>query len=213
MAGRLPITRAHPYTPKSGPFAGQTFTSRRQYGNVHAQLKGYASLAARQRAHPPKPLHINPQTLTTVQNERYHASLETVGLMRREGLSLKEASHRVGTTPETVRRYAGGALEKEHRRYRAKPLDRLERVMTIVATVPRDPVPLLVRRSDTASKIARHHAALRLYLNTGDWSALREFRGKTIHVDKRGYMFLTDLDEINFRARRGLLSFESIYAH
>ncbi len=213
MARRPAITRAHPYTPKSGPFAGQTFTSRRAYGNAHARLKGYTSLGARQRARPAKPFRVNVQTMTDIQNERYHSSLEAVGLMRREGLSLKEASRRSGTTPETVRRYAGDALEREHNRYRAKPVDRLARVMNMVATMPRDPVPVVIKRSDTASKIGRHHAALRLYLNTGDWSGLREFRGQTIHVEKRGYMFLTDLNEINFRAKRGLLSFESIYAH
>jgi hypothetical protein len=213
MARRPPITKANPYTPKSGPFAGQTFTSRRQYGNAHAKLKGFGSLRERQLAHPPKPFRPNIQTFSDAQYDRYQDSLEAVGLMRRDGLSLKAASRRVGTTPETVRRYAGDALERNHGRFHAKSVDRLARVMNMVATVPREPVPLLIKRSDTASKIGRHHAALRRYLNTGDWSALKEFRGATLHAEKHGYMLLTDPAEINFRAKRGLLSFESIYVH
>ncbi len=43
---RPPITRAHPYTPQRGRFAGVTFTSERQYRNALARAKGFASWSA-----------------------------------------------------------------------------------------------------------------------------------------------------------------------
>ena len=40
---RLPITRAHPYTPRSGAFTGRRFYSERQYRNALARRKGFSS--------------------------------------------------------------------------------------------------------------------------------------------------------------------------
>ena len=42
------------FTPKKGIFAGQTFSSERQYRNALAQRKGYSSWSAWRRA--PKPV-------------------------------------------------------------------------------------------------------------------------------------------------------------
>jgi hypothetical protein len=210
---RPAITRAHPYTPKSGPFAAQTFTSRRQYGNVHARLKGYASLAARQRATGQAPTKLNLGRLSALQEERYEGALKTLRYMRQEGLSLKQAAAKADTTPTTVRRYVGRELEKRGGRYFASGDDRLPRTLKFNATHPGEPVVVTVRNSKTASLIARHDVALRRYVyGDGDAGPLLKFAGKYIQVEKRRYWFLTDLNEINLRARRGQLSFESIYA-
>ena len=47
---RPQITKAHPYTPKSGQFAGRTFETERSYRNALAQAKGFASWHEEQRA-------------------------------------------------------------------------------------------------------------------------------------------------------------------
>jgi hypothetical protein len=47
---RQSITRAHPYTPKGGASAGQTFYTNRSYRDVLAQRKGFANYAAERRA-------------------------------------------------------------------------------------------------------------------------------------------------------------------
>lgn len=46
---RTPITRANPYTPKGGAFAGLTFHSERQYRNALARHKGFTSEYQRQQ--------------------------------------------------------------------------------------------------------------------------------------------------------------------
>ena len=50
---RPPITRANPYTPHRGQFAGQTFHSERQYRNALARIKGFSSWGAQQAAAKP----------------------------------------------------------------------------------------------------------------------------------------------------------------
>lgn len=53
---RRPITAANPYTPRSGPLAGHTFTSERQYRNALARLNGFSSWDAQRRARQSTPL-------------------------------------------------------------------------------------------------------------------------------------------------------------
>ena len=69
-----------------------------------------------------------------------------------------------------------------------------------------------MRDSRTASRIGAHWAAVKHYIDTSDDRPLRRFRGGHIRVAKRGYPFITDLDAIDELARRGELSFETIYA-
>ena len=71
---------------------------------------------------------------------------------------------------------------------------------------------VVVRMPTTASRIARYHNAVRRFVQTGDASKLRDFRGGWI-VDARGrrHPFLTDPSAIRRLARAGELRFESIY--
>ena len=92
--GRKPITRANPYTPTRGAFAGQTFDTERQYRNALAKQKGFASWYAQQRAGPAAP------SLTSLRpSERHarHLAFEALGLMRKEQLPLTKAAHRAHT--------------------------------------------------------------------------------------------------------------------
>jgi hypothetical protein len=197
------------YTPSRGLFAGTTFPSRRQYRNALARRQGYASLSAQQRAAWPVR---SPQALARLsphQRATYDRALSAVNRMRRDGLSLQEAAREAGTTPNAVRRYAGAALEQHGNRIAATREDRLIRRMT-VDTVGGARV-LNVRGSRRASMVGRHAAAVRHYLETGDASRLRKFRGKYIQDGKLKHVLITDTQQIDRLARRGELSFEDLY--
>jgi anti-anti-sigma regulatory factor len=64
-----------------------------------------------------------------------------------------------------------------------------------------------------ASLLGRYWAAVDRYRDTGDASALREFRGKYI-IDTNGkqHRLLTDLRALDRLGSAGVLSFESLYA-
>ena len=128
----------------------------------------------------------------------------------RKGASLRRAAFDAATTPPTVRRYAGSALRREGRRWRATLSDRLFRQMRWI--VETDVITMDVTDSRTASRIASYWNAVRDYVETGSTRQLQTFRGKTIRVQKRAFFFVTDTRVLNQLARRGDLSFETIYS-
>jgi hypothetical protein len=209
---RPPITQARPYTPAGGQLAGQTFTSERQYRNALARLKGFASWKQQQRA--AKPVHTAAtfERLRPAERQARERALGALGLMRREGVPIKHAARQSGTTVETVLRHVGSVLGRTTRgRYTPRPYDRLYRRMPVLTTAGR--IPVEVRDSRSASLLARHANAVKRYVHTGDASGLREFRGKAIRTNKRGYRLLSDLDlaTIDRLAQAGELSFEDVY--
>jgi len=70
-----------------------------------------------------------------------------------------------------------------------------------------------VRDSRQASRLGKYWTAVERYRDTGDASALREFRGKYI-VDTNGKRerLLTDLRALDRLGSAGVLSFETLYA-
>jgi hypothetical protein len=46
--------------------------------------------------------------------------------------------------------------------------------------------------SSRAAELARYHNAVRHYLETGDTSLLKEFRGKMLRANKQGFPYITD---------------------
>jgi hypothetical protein len=208
---RPSITRAHPYTPSRGRFAGVTFTSERQYRNALARSKGFSSWSAQQRKQRSSG---TPEAIARLRPAEHHArdrALEVIQVMRREGLSLSRAAKQVGTTPNAVRRHAGRALEQSAGgRYHPTSYDRLLRQMRFLTG--EGPTVLPVRDSRSASRIARYMNAVDHYLRTGDDNQLRRFRGKGIWVEKRFRPFITDLDALDRLAAAGEVSFEELYA-
>ena len=73
------------------------------------------------------------ERLTPNEREARHRAFEAITEMREHGLSLRGAARRVGTTPDTVRRYAGNLLTKDGHRYRASPSDRSYQRMSVVS--------------------------------------------------------------------------------
>jgi hypothetical protein len=83
----------------------------------------------------------------------------------------------------------------------------------LVIPTPKGLREIGTRDSRQASKAGKYSAAVQRYLQTGDDSALAQFRGKHI-VDATGkrVQLLTDLDELDRLGSAGVLSFESLYA-
>jgi hypothetical protein len=127
----------------------------------------------------------------------------------RAGASLRQASRKFGLDPRTVRRLVPSAFRKlENGRYAAKASDRLLRVLVIPT-----PKGLSVSHSHQATLLGKYWTAVDRYRDTGDASALREFRGKTItDTDGKEIPLLTDREELDYLGSAGFLSFESLYA-
>jgi hypothetical protein len=208
---RPPITRANPYTPHGGSLSGITFTSERQYRNALARLKGFSSWDAQRAAAKAPRTAAAAATLRPAEREASRRALDAVSRMRTEGLSLKQAAAKSGTTVAAVKRYAAPALEKTPSgRYKATAYDRLYRRMEFLT--PSGKIALEVRDSRSASRVAGYWNAVDHYLRTGDDRQLRRYRGKGIIVGKRFYPFVTDLPTLDRLAGAGEVRFEDLYA-
>jgi hypothetical protein len=132
--------------------------------------------------------------------------------MRRDSVSLQQASREYGIDPRTMIRLGGSALRKAaNGRYAAKPIDRLLTVLRVLTRVGLREVA--IRDSRLASLVAEHANAVQKYLQTGDDSALRKLKRRSI-TDARGkrVRLLMDLEEIDRLGSAGVLSFEYLYA-
>ena len=137
---------------------------------------------------------------------------KAVSLMRSNGIPARRAAGVAGVSRSTLIRKGGSALKKlKSGRYAAKPNDRLFRPVIVVSENGR--VEVATRNFREASKAGKHSSAVERYLETGDDSALRQFRGKYI-IDAQGnrVALLTDTDELDELGSAGELSFESLYA-
>jgi len=138
-------------------------------------------------------------------------SLRVISSMRRDGLSLSEASGKEGISPKTVIRHTG-VLTKKGERYRATKHDRIERKMEINERGRSR--HLVVKDSRRASLIGKYQNAVRRSLETGDSSFLKPFIGKRVRdSDGNWHVLETDLDALYEIQERGEdEEFRSIYA-
>jgi hypothetical protein len=208
-----PSARPGPYTPNRGQLAGQTFPSFRQYQNALARSKGFASHAARLRV--PQPIR-SLQGLLALrprQHESRNLALGALARARRENVPIRQAARAEGISLARVVRWAFPALEKRGRQYYATPTDTLARTMQMLTPRGYQTVVLHGRNAgQRASVLARYHNAVKRYLETGDTTALRDFRGKVVRAhNKVGYRFITDPATLDELARAGELSFETLY--
>src|SRR5437879_10556328 len=99
--------------------------------------------------------------------------------MRAGSISLNQASREFGVDPRTVIKRGGTALWKSVTgRYEAKKSDRLLRVL--VFPTHDGTGEIAVRGSRPASQLGEYWAAVQKYLQTGDSSGVKKFRGKKI---------------------------------
>jgi hypothetical protein len=130
----------------------------------------------------------------------------------RSGGSLSKVARKYNRNPRKVLRAAPAAFRKlKNGRYEAKPIDRILRV--VVVPTRKGLREIGVRDSRQASLIGRYWTAVERYRDTGDASALREFRGKHV-TDAAGkrIRLLTDRGTLDRLGSAGLLSFETLYA-
>jgi hypothetical protein len=130
----------------------------------------------------------------------------------REGASLRQASRKFDLNPRTVPQLAGPALRKlRNGRWAAKTHDRLLRVLLIATRKGLREIG--VRDSRQASLLGKYWTAVDRYRDTGDASALREFRGKHItDATWKRVRLLTDRRALDRLGSAGMLSFETLYA-
>ena len=96
-------------------------------------------------------------------------------------------------------------------RWVARPNDHLLRVLVIPTRNGLHEIGVTDFRQ--ASLLGRYWAAVDRYRDTGDASALREFRGKhIIDAKRKEFRLLTDLRALDRLGSAGVLSFESLYA-
>ncbi|HET6274550.1 MAG TPA: hypothetical protein VFE16_01265 [Candidatus Cybelea sp.] len=146
------------------------------------------------------------------QRESLQKAAHVLSAMRSEKISLAKAAREHAISPKTVRRYAGSALRKSSRgTYNVRASDTILRPLIIPA--PGGITEIATRDSRSASIVAEYANAVQVFLQTGDNSELRPFRGEHI-IDAEGNRIplLTDLDELERLGAAGVLSFESLYA-
>ena len=146
-----------------------------------------------------------------VQENWTHA-LDAISLMRTRGISLSQASRESGIAVNTVVCLGGSALTKHgNGRYAARSADGLFRV--VVVPTGDGLREIAVSGSREASLVGKYWAAVQKYLQTGDNSALRRIRRRTIlEADGKRIRLIKDRSELERLGSAGVLSFESLYA-
>ena len=149
------------------------------------------------------------ERLSPRERARYEKAVAVVRRLRhgdgRE--SLTSAAKALGTTRQTVLRYAGSAFERNgaRGRVRVRSGDRLVRRVRV--RTPDGAQLVTVTGSRQASTIAKYNQAIDRF-REGDVDALRPFRGRSIG----GVLLETDPDVIEEAGVRSEPDFDEFYA-
>ena len=145
------------------------------------------------------------------RDQEFWSDVGRIATEVRGGASLSQSSRKYRRDPVKVRQAARSALRKlKNGRYVAKPIDHILRVLLIPTRKGLREIG--VRDSRQASLLGKYWTAVDRYLNTGDRSVRREFRGKyIIDADGRRVRLVTNLRELDRLGSAGVLSFESLY--
>jgi len=143
--------------------------------------------------------------------DRWDRVTHVVTKMRADGMSLAKAAREFSLTSQTVVRLARTALRKgRDGRYTAKRTDNLLRVLVIPDS--KGLSEIATRDSREATLVGKYWDAVQKYSETGDASALRKIRRKTIQdADGKRVRLIKDLAELDRLGSAGVLSFETIY--
>lgn len=146
------------------------------------------------------------------QDQEFWGNVGQVVTEVRAGASLRQASRKFHLDPRRAQQAARSALRKlRNGRWAARTSDRLLRVLVIPTRKGLSEIG--VRDSRQASLLGKYWTAVERYRDTGDASALREFRGKYM-VDATGkrVRLLTNRHTLDHLGSAGVLSFETLYA-
>lgn len=144
--------------------------------------------------------------------DTYDRVIEAISKMRSGKVSLTQAAREARVSPRTVTKWGKSALRKgKSGKYVVKKNDTLLRVLSI--PTPDGTRSIALRGSKQASLLGEYWNAVHRYLQTGDASKLKEFRGQTLK-DASGVdvPLLVDPAALNRLGSAGVLSFESLYA-
>jgi hypothetical protein len=141
------------------------------------------------------------------QRELRETALAVVALSRREGFKLRTAARIEGIRPSTVLRYAGSAYKKTGKDYSAKKTDRIPRSLVVLDS--KGQCFITVSGPRASGQIARYWNAVKKAQRTGNYTALRKFRGK--RVPYGGFNFVTSPAKLKKFAEAGVLDFEKLY--
>ncbi|MFI5109044.1 MAG: hypothetical protein ACHP78_09390 [Terriglobales bacterium] len=139
-------------------------------------------------------------------------ALAALARMRRDNISLVEASRLEHIKPSTFLRYVGSAIrqDKPGGRFRATAGDRFRRDLQIPTALGPTKVPVYGRKA--ASNLSKYANAINRYLRTGDASRLKEFKGKTIRVRGQKIKLITDPRTLSALAEADALRLDQLYA-
>lgn len=144
--------------------------------------------------------------------ETWNSVGQVISRMRSGRISLRRASKEIGIDPDVVLKFGRSALRKQKNgKYAAKKTDHLLRILSVLT--PEGRREFAIRDSHQASMLGKYWASVQRYLQTGDDSALRKFKGKKI-TDASGkrHPLITDVNQLDALGSAGVLSFESLYA-
>jgi hypothetical protein len=140
------------------------------------------------------------------ETRELNESLSVLSLMRREGLSLKEAARRLDVPQRTVLRYVRDGLRRSVTgNYFARPSDNIRRRLKFLSD--RGMISITVTDSRDATLVSKYMTAVKRYLLTGRESFLAPFRRKRLGP----YRFVTDPEALDMLADAGELEFDSLY--
>ena len=129
-----------------------------------------------------RPIWKRSATELTPRKRRVRAkSLEALALVRREKLTLRQASGRVGLEPNVVRRNTN-AFRRVRGRWKAKTFDHMPRNLIIYEKGRK--VIVEVTDSRIASLIGEYHNRMKHFLETGRSRFLKELRRKRFKDSK-----------------------------
>lgn len=150
-------------------------------------------------------------SLTARDQDRWKKVVQVPTLMRRERLSLTKAAQKAGVDRRTALALGRSAFRKRNGRYNPTRNDHLLR--PVVIPTREGQRVIAVRDWRKTVLLAEYWNAVQKYLESGDASALEQFRD--IHItDAAGVELplLVNLDDLNRLGNAGSLSFESLYA-
>lgn len=128
----------------------------------------------------------------------------------RAGRSLTAAATRSGTTPRTIRRYAGTALSKKGPRVAVAAYDRVPRTLRFLTN--QGTIALTISDSRQASQISAYWHAIDVYLREGDRRLLKPFERLVLRLRGQRHRFVTDPRLLDRLAHAGQFEFEDLYA-
>jgi hypothetical protein len=146
------------------------------------------------------------------QQKAHERVLEVIHAKREHpDWSLARAAKEFGSTPRTVRKYAGDIVRRDAGgRYVVSASDRLFRRVHFYE--PKGRVTVGVVGSRKAAEIARYMGDVARALKSRDFTSLRKYRGKSVREKKVGYPYIIDQAVLDRLDAAGEISFENLYA-